>query len=169
MKITLQKFQENDAPVLAELANKQEIALNMTDGFPHPYTLGNAQQFISHHASLNPTQVLGVFYEGKLAGAIGLFPQNDIWKRNAELGYWLGINYQRKGIMPLAIHHRVESGFVDWPELNRIFARPFGRNFASRKVLEKCGFVLEACIPSNIWKNNRWEDECIYAIRRKNV
>jgi RimJ/RimL family protein N-acetyltransferase len=31
-------------------------------------------------------------------------------------------------------------------DINRIFARPFQTNIASQKVLEKCGFTLEATL-----------------------
>ncbi len=49
-------------------------------------------------------------------------------------------------------------------DLIRVYAQPFARNTASRRVLEKAGFRLEAVLKSNIIKNNVLQDGCIYAI-----
>jgi RimJ/RimL family protein N-acetyltransferase len=50
--------------------------------------------------------------------------------------------------------------------VERIYARPFGSNLASQRVLEKAGFTLEGKFQQTIWKRDRYEDECIYAVRR---
>ena len=59
----------------------------------------------------------------------------------------------------------VDYGFQNW-DIERIFARPYGRNTASQKVLQKAGFQLEARFEKTIFKNGQFEDEMIYAIRR---
>ena len=51
-------------------------------------------------------------------------------------------------------------------DIDRIFARPFGSNIVSQKVLEKCGFVLEARLSKTIYKWGQYEDELIYAVRK---
>lgn len=51
-------------------------------------------------------------------------------------------------------------------EINRIFARPFGSNIGSQRVLEKANYGLEAKMAKTIFKNGRYEDELIYAARR---
>jgi len=83
-----------------------------------------------------------------------------------SLGYWLAESYWGKGIITQAIRAIVDYGFETF-EIDRIFARPFGSNIASQKVLEKVGFILEARLIKTIWKNGRYEDELIYAKRRK--
>ena len=50
----------------------------------------------------------------------------------------------------------------------RIFARPFGTNIASQKVLEKTGFVLEAKFEKTFYKNGEYLDEWVYAVRKDN-
>lgn len=59
----------------------------------------------------------------------------------------------------------VEYGFSQFP-VNRIYARPFGSNLASQRVLEKAGFKLEARLDKVIFKNGVAEDELIYAVRK---
>jgi [ribosomal protein S5]-alanine N-acetyltransferase len=60
----------------------------------------------------------------------------------------------------------VNYGFKTW-DIDRIFARPFGTNVASQKVLEKTCFKLEAHLKNTLFKNGEYVDELIYAIRRQ--
>jgi RimJ/RimL family protein N-acetyltransferase len=59
----------------------------------------------------------------------------------------------------------VKFGF-DTYDVTRIFARPFGTNAASQRVLEKAGFKLEARFDKSLFKNGEFLDELIYAVRR---
>ncbi|MFT5765883.1 MAG: ribosomal-protein-alanine N-acetyltransferase [Saprospiraceae bacterium] len=59
----------------------------------------------------------------------------------------------------------VDYGFNTF-DINRIFARPFGNNIGSQKVLEKAGFVLEGKFEKAIFKNEVYLDELVYAIRK---
>jgi len=58
----------------------------------------------------------------------------------------------------------VKYGFENF-DINRIYARPFGSNVGSQKALENAGFKLEARFEKTIYKNGRYEDELVYAIR----
>ncbi len=66
--------------------------------------------------------------------------------------------------MTTAVKQMVDYGFHNF-EIDRIFARPFGTNVGSQKVLEKAGFVLEARLEKTIYKMGKYEDELIYGIR----
>jgi len=59
----------------------------------------------------------------------------------------------------------IDFGFKTY-DITRIYARPFGTNLASQRVLEKAGFKLEARIEKNVYKNGEALDELIYAVRR---
>lgn len=165
-EIVLRSLQIDDAEIFALHANNSAIADNMTNQFPFPYTKAHALEFIRRVNGLKPAQVFAIDLDGEAIGAIGLHPQTDIFFKNAELGYWLAEKYWGKGFVSIAIKKIVEYGFSSF-EIDRIFARPFGSNKASQRVLEKTGFVLEAHLEKIIYKNNRYEDELIYAIRRK--
>lgn len=166
MEINLRPFKPSDAFDLASAANNPNIARYLTDQFPNPYSQEDAIRFISKFNSYNPLRVFAITNHNKVIGAIGIHPQEDIMRLNAELGYWIAEEYWGKGIITSAICKIVNYGFENF-EINRIFARPFGSNIASGKALEKCGFHLEATIPLSIIKNGMIEDERIYAIRRK--
>lgn len=166
-EIALRSLQIEDAELFALHANNNAIANNMTNQFPFPYTKAHALEFIRRVNGLKPAQVFAIDLDGEAIGAIGLHPQTDIFLKNAELGYWLAEKYWGKGFVSVAIKKIVEYGFSNF-EIDRIFARPFGSNKASQRVLEKTGFILEARLEKIIFKNNRYEDELIYAIRKSN-
>lgn len=149
---------------MVQHANNAKIAKNMTDAFPHPYTEEHGRRFINYASSDDPVHIFAIERAGIVCGGIGIHPQQDIMRKNAELGYWLAEPFWGQGIIQLAIPQIVSWAFETY-DIVRIFARPFGSNIASQKVLEKCGFKLEAVIPKSIYKNGTYEDEFIYAIR----
>lgn len=166
MEIKLRPWNIEDAESLVENANNFEIARFMSDAFPYPYTIEHAKNFIAFATKDDPIHIFAIEMNGKAAGGIGIHPQADIMKKNAELGYWLGEKYWGKGIISKAILEIIPWAFNTY-DITRIYARPFGTNIASQKVLEKAGFVLEARIKDNIFKNGAYLDELIYAIRRQ--
>jgi RimJ/RimL family protein N-acetyltransferase len=110
--------------------------------------------------------VFAIEVDGRAVGSIGFFPQSDVHRRNAEMGYWLSEEYWGRGIARLAIEQIVDYGFATF-DIDRIFARPFGRNVRSHRVLQKAGFHLEARFDGTVEKAGRRDDELIFAIRRK--
>jgi ribosomal-protein-alanine N-acetyltransferase len=165
MEFQLRSWKLSDAESLAKHADNPDIASKMTDGFPHPYTFEHAVRFIEKFKDQDPIRLFAIVIQGEAAGGIGIHLQQDIYRFNAELGYWLSADYQRQGIIPRAILQMVDYTFKNF-EVNRIFARPFGSNLASRKALEKFAFRLEARFEKSLVKNGNPEDELVYAIRR---
>lgn len=165
MLFKLRPWQIEDAENLAKYANNHNIAKFLTNGFPHPYTIENAKSFIDMVKEHNPTQVFAIEVHGEAVGSIGLHPQNDIMEKNLELGYFLGEPFWNKDIISKAIVEITNYGFRNF-DVIRIFARPFGNNIASQKALEKAGFILDAKIEKNIYKNGEFLDELIYAVRK---
>lgn len=163
MNFKLRPWHPADVDDLVRYANNWEIAKYLRDAFPHPYTPENAASFIEM-ASKSPS-IFAIEIDGNACGGIGLHPQQDIYRLNAEMGYWLGQPFWGRGIITEAIGRIVTFGFAQMP-IDRIFAVPFGSNTASQKVLEKNGFVLEARLYSTIIKNGKLEDELIYAVRK---
>ena len=165
MKFSLRPWNITDLDSLVKYANNPRIARFMTDRFPHPYTAEAGNAFISMATAPDPVRVFAIDIGGEACGGIGLHPQEDIQRRNAELGYWLAEPFWNKGIISRAIPQVIDYGFRTL-DIDRIFARPFGSNAASQHVLEKTGFVLEARLSKTLVKNSVAEDELIYAVRR---
>jgi len=165
MQITLRPWHIDDLETLVSIANNANIAKYMADVFPHPYTHEKGKSFIEF-ATTNPTAcIFAIAIDNKPIGSIGLHLQTDILRKNAEIGYWLAEEYWGKGIVTDAIKQIVKYGFENL-DIVRIFARIYGTNIPSQKVVEKCGFKLEGKYKKTIFKNNEFLDELIYAIRK---
>ncbi len=162
-RFSLRNWQESDAESLLKYANNYNIAKNLTDKFPHPYTKQNALDFIS--MMKESPSVFAIVLDGEAIGGIGLHQQSDVFCKNAELGYWLGEPFWRQGIITAAIEQAVAYGFENM-DITRIFARPFGSNIGSQRVLEKAGFRKEAHFEKTCFKFGNFEDELHYAVRK---
>jgi RimJ/RimL family protein N-acetyltransferase len=165
MKFKLRPWTLEDLNSLVRNANNFNVARFMTDGFPHPYTNENGKAFLEFATKDTPINNFAIDIQGEAAGGIGIRLQSDIHKKNAEIGYWLGESFWGKGIITEAIKEIIEFGFENY-DINRIFAKPFGTNPASQRVLEKSGFKLEGKFEKTLLKNGEYLDELIYAIRR---
>jgi [ribosomal protein S5]-alanine N-acetyltransferase len=165
MDFILRKWTIKDLGNLMKHANNFKIAKNMSNAFPYPYTEIFGRRYISKAITIKPTRTFAISIEGEAVGSIGVYPQTDIHCRNAEMGYWLSEEYWGKGIMPEAIRQMVDYGFKNL-DIDRIFARPFGSNTISQRVLEKAGFTLEAKFEKTIYKNGEYLDELFYAVRK---
>lgn len=163
MDFTLRPWRGSDAAELLPHANDPLVAQNLRDAFPYPYTLADAEAFVAACvAREGQGQLLRcVEVEGRAAGSIGLFLGEDVYRRSAELGYWLGRRYWRRGIMTRAVEEICREGFAAW-DIVRIHAEPYTRNAGSRGVLEKAGFRLVGIQRQSVYKNGEMLDSCIY-------
>ncbi len=149
--IKLRPLRINDKFRLAELANNSKIAVNLRDGFPHPYTIEDAEKFIENFGVQIPQQVFAIEYDGEYTGNIGLHKATDVYRMSAEIGYFLGEPYWNKGIMTRAVNLICDYGFKNL-DIVRIHAGIFEFNPASMRVLEKCGFKRESVAEKAIYK-----------------
>ena len=162
MNFTLRSWKLSDIDSLVKYANNSDIAKFMTDKFPHPYTRDAGFAFISFATKDNPKHIFAIDVNGEAVGGIGLHPKEDIESKNAELGYWLAEPFWGNGIITKAIGQMLEFGFKTY-DINRIFARPFGTNIASQRVLEKSGFTFECKFEKTLLKNGIALDELYYS------
>ena len=163
---SLRPWQISDLQSLVKYANNPDIAKNLTDKFPHPYTENDGRAFIGFATKDDPIHIFAIDVDGEAVGGIGIHPQDDIYRKNAELGYWLAEPFWGQNIISRAIPIVVNFAFETY-DINRVFARPYGSNLASQRVLEKNNFILEARMQKTLIKNGIMEDELIYAIRKK--
>jgi ribosomal-protein-alanine N-acetyltransferase len=160
--VTIRRFKPGDKCRMAELANNRRIADNLRDAFPHPYSITDAEGFIKICLKMSPSQVFAIEFEGDYVGNIGLQRQDDVYRKTAELGYFLGEPYWNRGITTRAVKLICEYGFREL-DIIKIFSGVFEYNLPSQRVLEKCGFVREAVLKDSIIKNEKIWDEYRYA------
>ena len=168
MDFILRPWRLEDETDLVQGANDPAIAANLRDAFPHPYTLADAQWFLEDCLARHGQGCL--FYaiqtEGKAVGGISVAVQTDVYRRSAELGYWLARPYWGRGIMTQAVKQICREAF-DRFDILRIYAEPFAHNLASRRVLEKAGFTLEGTMRDGVTKNGQVFSYCMYSLLRR--
>jgi len=103
-----------------------------------------------------------IIYKGKIAGTIGF---NDINKSNktGTIGYWLGENFQGKGIMSKGFKSLIDYGFKELG-LNKIEVSVAVENYKSRALPERFGFVEEGKIRQAEWLYDHYVDHVIYGL-----
>ena len=162
-RVTLRAWKPSDAPSLARYANNPNVARQLRDRFPHPYTIADARQFIQSVAGARPTTLFAMVVDGEAAGGIGFFPGADVERFSAEIGYWLGEPFWGRGITVEAI--QLVSGYAfDVCNLLRLFALPFADNAQSIRVLEKAGYTREATLRASSVKYGQVRDQALYAL-----
>ena len=162
-EIKIRQLEPSDKSQLAKLANNSNISNNLRDYFPNPYDEKDAKSFINMTIEQNPTASFGIEFGGKLCGVISLIIQNDMYRKSAEIGYWLGEPYWGKGITAKAVDLITEYGFEKL-NLIRIYAGIIEYNTTSMRVLEKSGFKKEGIFQKTIIKNDKIWDEHRYYI-----
>ncbi|HEY1871473.1 MAG TPA: GNAT family N-acetyltransferase [Chitinophagaceae bacterium] len=161
MKVILREWKRSDAEALAKIANNKKIWDNVRDHLPHPYTLKDAHEWLDLVKAQKITTTFCIEAEGKLAGSIGIVLRDDVYRKTAEIGYFVGEEYWGKGIATEAIRQMVDYVKKEF-DVVRIFAEVFEYNKASMKVLEKNGFYLECIRKKSVIKNNVILDDYVW-------
>jgi RimJ/RimL family protein N-acetyltransferase len=159
--VQLRVLEPSDKYQLAILANNKKIWDNVRDYFPHPYTEKDAQEFIQMRSKNAAEKVFAIDFNGELCGMVGLILQKDVYRKSAEIGYWIGEPYWGKGLATKAVGLILDYGFKEL-KLIRMYAGVFEYNIASMKVLEKSGFQKEGISKRAVYKNAKFWDEHRY-------
>ena len=107
--------------------------------------------------------------EGSSQSLVGGITLSNVRRRAAQfvnLGYWMGQQYAGQGIMTEAVGTCIPFVF-DTLDLHRIHAAFLPHNIASRRVLEKNGFVEEGFAEKYLQINGRWEDHVLFGMNRE--
>ncbi len=83
--------------------------------------------------------------------------------QTASLGYWAGEAFAGKGYITAAVRVAVRYGFDDL-NLHRLEAACQPNNVASRRVLEKSGFIQEGSACGYLKINGEWRDHLLFGI-----
>ena len=165
-RLLLRPLMQDDAPAIARLAGRREIA-DTTISIPHPYSEAQARQWIAETADLfakGKSAVFGIQLKsgGNLAGGIGL-RDIDTEHSLAELGFWVAVEYWGQGYATEAARAVVGFAFEQLG-LNRIHAHHMVRNPASGRALAKLGMKVEGLLRQRVRKWGVFEDVVLMAI-----
>ena len=167
MEYTLRKWKKTDASCLAKYANNKNVSKFLRDVFPYPYKASDAASFISMALRSDPSKNMFrcIDVDGESVGGIGVFVRDDVYRKSAEIGYWLAEPYWGNGIVTDAAKQIVEMAF-DTFDIVRIYAEIYAPNTASQRVLQKAGFVCEGTLRASIFKDGELMDSVVYALIR---
>jgi len=158
--IELRAFIDTDVDSIAKYANNFNVSRYMASRMPYPYTKEDAKWWVeigSKELGHNKAIDLG----GECIGVIGVrFGESEL-QYSAEIGYWLAEDHWGKGIGTEAVLSMTDNVFSD-TEIVRLCAPVFNPNKASMRVLEKCGYTLEAIHRKAVFKNNEFMDEHVF-------
>lgn len=104
----------------------------------------------------------GIWYKGDLAGIVGLHAV-DSFHQSTSIGYWLGKQYEGKGIMTRACRAIVRHCFHTL-KLQRIEIRVAVGNKKSKAVPERLGFRFESKLHKAEFLHDRFVDVLLYSL-----
>lgn len=104
----------------------------------------------------------GIWYQGELAGVIGLH-HIDWSNRATSIGYWLGRKFEGKGLMTKACRAVVDYCFTEL-KLHRIEIRAATENHKSLAIPERLGFQKEGCLRSSEWLSDKYVDHYVFSL-----
>lgn len=164
-RCVLRPWRPDDLDALVFHANNDEVAANLRDAFPHPYTEADGRAWLSLAVGQQPPLNFAIEAGGQPVGGIGMKLGSDIERISAEVGYWLGETARGRGLATDAVRGLAGYAFGSLG-LQRLFALPFADNGGSRRVLEKAGFALEGVLRQSAVKRGRIRDQALYALLR---
>jgi len=96
-------------------------------------------------------------------GSASIRPDGQAFR--ADVGLWVAEQYQGRGYGTLVVRRLIKYGF-ERLGLEKIEASIFTGNWASRRIFEKNGFLLEGTIRSALRKRGRIVDEWLVGLTR---
>lgn len=141
-RLILRPWNEEDAGDLYAYAKDPQVG--PIAGWPPHTSVENSLEIIKDVLSAKETYAVVLKEEDKVVGSIGLMTGSasnlDIPDEEGEIGYWIGVPFWGRGLIPEAAGEMLRHGFEDL-HLEKIWCGYFEGNTKSKRVQEKCGFV----------------------------
>jgi ribosomal-protein-alanine N-acetyltransferase len=156
--VTLAELAERHVEALQRLA--ADAAIAATTRVPHPYPPDGAATFVAFATAQRAAGAMHVFaveHGGELVGTIGLLHCTE---HDAELGFWIGVPFQRRGFAAAAVRAVLPIAF-DRLRLALLWAEVLATNAPSLRVLARAGFAVTG---ERAHGESRWPDDV--ALRR---
>ena len=150
MRVELRKWSMADKQALITICNQIDRSY-LSDRLPNPYTEVSADWWLHRVEEMEGKCAIfrEIVVDGKIIGTISVEQKADVYRKDGEVGYYLLADYSGKGIMSEALRQICELAFQE-------------PNAASRRVLEKNGFVLEGIMKQAVIKDEKIYDLCVY-------
>jgi len=103
-----------------------------------------------------------IWYQEQIVGTIG-YNQFDWANRKVDIGYWLGAQYQGKGVMTRSCRALIEYAFDDL-KLNKVEIRCATSNTRSCAIPQRLGFTHEGTMREAEWLYDHFVDLRLYGL-----
>lgn len=165
LRLTL--LETRDAEALFALINRNRDHIGQWLKFPSmTLTVDDSKAFIERtrmRYAKEDGYWLGIWEDKQLAGSIGyLYIDQD--NRKTEIGYWLGQEFEGRGIITRSIQVLIQYAFTHL-NLNKIEIGAASNNTKSRSIPERLGFQHEGVIRDYELLNGRYLDRVIYGLK----
>lgn len=152
-RLVMRSWKESDAENLYEYAKDPNVG--PIAGWPVHTSVENSREIIRDVLSAEETYAVCLKEDGKAIGSIGLMvgvaSNLNISDTEGEIGYWIGVPFWGRGLIPEAVNELLRHGFEDL-KLDKIWCGYFEGNTKSKRVQEKCGFVYHHTNKDIEWK-----------------
>ncbi|HEY9766459.1 MAG TPA: GNAT family protein [Chroococcales cyanobacterium] len=102
----------------------------------------------------------GLFFRGRLVGEMSFTLIQPEW---ATLGYWLGRDFQGRGLVTRACEALLNHAFEELG-LDRMEIHCAAENVKSRAIPERLGFEIEGVIRDAHWLEDHFADQVTYSL-----
>lgn len=141
-RLILRPWQEDDAEALYEYACDPRVG--PIAGWPVHTSVEYSRQTIRDVLSADETYAVVLKGDERPVGSIGLMlgtkSNCDSGTAEGEIGYWIGVPFWGKGLIPEAVKELMRHAFEDLG-LKILWCGYFDGNEKSRRAQEKCGFT----------------------------
>lgn len=140
-RLLLRPWRLNDAESLYKYACDERIG-PIAGWNPHK-SVEDSRQIINDVLSDTGIYAVVLKKTNEPVGSIGLMIGNksnlNLPDDEAEIGYWIGVDYWGQGLIPEAMNEIIRYAFEEL-NLKRLWCGYFDGNEKSRRCQEKCGF-----------------------------
>lgn len=143
--VIIRNIEISDAPAMFALIDSQREYLGRWLPFvPCTKSADDSEAFIRSVLGTSTERmepVFAIIADGKFAGTIG-FKDTDMTNLRTEIGYWLGEQYQGRGIITSAVKKMCDYAFGE-AGMNRVQIKCAVGNVKSSNIPKKLGFRFE--------------------------
>lgn len=140
-RLILRQWEKTDAESLYKYAKDERVG--PMAGWPVHKSVEESREIIETVLSDKETYAVVLKETGEAAGCVGVMIAEESDKtqtsRQAEIGYWIGVPFWGKGLIPEAVKTIVSHVFLDL-NITTLWCGYYDGNEKSKKAMEKCGF-----------------------------
>lgn len=160
-RLIIRPWTAADAESLYEYA--KDPLVGPIAGWPPHTSVENSREVIKAVLSAEGTYAVCLKEDNIAIGSIGLIPpaqsHTDISDSELELGYWIGVPFWGRGLIPEAVRKIQEYAFNELG-CTALWCGYYDGNIKSKRAQEKCGFTFhhtEEDVPCELMGDVRTE------------